>query len=69
MIKYNIINMNGNSFVVKHSLATRELTPEQVSTLHTLYGSNHVIQNTGQMLFVEQIEDAEIVEESPEKIV
>lgn len=63
MIKLSIINMNGNSFVVKHALAARELTPEQVSTLHTLYGSNHVIQNTGQLLFVEQVEDAESVEE------
>lgn len=63
MNKLQILNISGDSFIVKKERPALELTPDQVSTLHTLYGSDTLIQQGDRFLFVERIEDAEIVEE------
>jgi hypothetical protein len=61
--KLHVLNISGDSFVLKKDIPSRELTPEQVSTLHTLYGSDTLIQQNDRLLFVERIQDAEHVEE------
>ena len=68
MITRQLINFNGNQFVLKYRLLDDpKYTSDKLDLLNILYGSNKVLRKDGHLYFLEQIEEAEVIDWLPKE--
>lgn len=62
MITRQLINFNGNQFILKHRIPDDpKYTSEKLDVLNILYNANKVLRKDSFLWFLEQIEEAEVI--------
>ena len=68
MITRQLINFSGNQFVLKYRLLDDpKYTSDKLDLLNILYRSNKVLRKDGQLYFLEQIEEADVIDWLPKE--
>jgi hypothetical protein len=68
MITRQLINFNGNQFVLKYRIPDDpKYTSEKLDVLNILYGSNKILRKDGFLWFLELIEEAEVIDWLPKE--
>ena len=68
MITRQLINFSGNQFVLKYRLLDDpKYTSDKLDLLNILYRSNKVLRKDGHLYFLEQIEEADVVDWLPKE--
>ena len=68
MITRQLINFSGNQFVLKYRLLDdQKYTSDKLDLLNILYRSNKVLRKDGHLYFLEQIEEADVIDWLPKE--
>ena len=68
MITRQLINFSGNQFVLKYCLLDDpKYTSDKLDLLNILYRSNKVLRKDGHLYFLEQIEEADVIDWLPKE--
>jgi hypothetical protein len=68
MITRQLINFSGNQFVLKYRLLDDpKYTSDKLDLLNILYRSNKVLRKDGHLYFLEQIEEADVIDWLPKE--
>ena len=68
MITRQLINFSGNQFVQKYRLLDDpKYTSDKLDLLNILYRSNKVLRKDGHLYFLEQIEEADVIDWLPKE--